>query len=73
VAARLCRSGAVVDAALKAAGSNGVVFDDLVELGLARGRITRAVATGLARHLVRGPAGEPTITAPDEETAPCES
>jgi flavin-dependent dehydrogenase len=73
LAAGLCRSGAVVDAGLRAATADQAVFDDLVELGLARGRITRAVATGLARHLVGAPAGHTTTTPPDEETASCGS
>jgi geranylgeranyl reductase family protein len=57
-AARLCRHGAVLDAGLQAAAADQRVFDDLVELGLARGTITARVAgrlTGaLAGHVVAG-------------------
>ncbi|GAA4894491.1 NAD(P)/FAD-dependent oxidoreductase [Actinomycetospora straminea] len=48
----LSRTGPVLDAGLRAAAGDQRVFDDLVELGLARGRITPAVARGLARSLV---------------------
>jgi geranylgeranyl reductase family protein len=75
LAGRLCRHGAVLDAGLRAAASDQRVFDDLVELGLARGRITRTVAVGLARHLVSPTARRhpTTTTTTDEETPPCES
>ncbi|GAA2877259.1 hypothetical protein GCM10010472_38690 [Pseudonocardia halophobica] len=52
LAARLTRSGAVLDAGLRASARDGRVFDDLVELGLARGRITPTVVRGLARALL---------------------
>jgi menaquinone-9 beta-reductase len=52
LAARLCRRGAVIDAGLRAASRDPRVFDDIVELGLADGRITRATASGLARALM---------------------
>ena len=52
-AARLCTSGRLLDAGLDASARHQRVFDDLVELGLARGRITPAVAGGLAAALVR--------------------
>jgi geranylgeranyl reductase family protein len=48
VAARLCRSGAVIDAGLRSSAADQRVFDDLVELGLARGRITPTIVRGLA-------------------------
>lgn len=47
LAARLCRSGTVLDAGLRAAAADQRVFDDLVELGLAGGRISVAMARGL--------------------------
>lgn len=50
LAARLCRSGRVLDGGLRVAAREQAVFDDLVELGLARGRITPL----LARRLVGG-------------------
>ena len=49
LAARLCRSGAVLDAGLRAAAADQRVFDDLVELGLAGGRISATMAGGLLK------------------------
>lgn len=51
VAAGLCRMGRVIDAGLSASAADQQVFDDLVELGLAHGRITTAVLRGLAGGL----------------------
>ncbi|WP_328994176.1 geranylgeranyl reductase family protein [Kribbella sp. NBC_01245] len=51
LSARLCRSGKVLDAGIRAAAADQRVFDDLVELGLANGRITPATIRGLATHL----------------------
>jgi menaquinone-9 beta-reductase len=51
VAAWLCRHGGVIDAGLRASAADQRVFDDLVELGLARGRITTTMASGLVREL----------------------
>ncbi|MGA8845943.1 MAG: hypothetical protein WB471_04955, partial [Nocardioides sp.] len=48
LAARLCRSGSVLDVGLRASRQQQEVFDDLVELGLARGRITTRMVRGLA-------------------------
>jgi flavin-dependent dehydrogenase len=87
LAARLCRHGSVLSAGLRAASADQRVFDDLVELGLARGRITPRVAAGLAGQLARRPARRPdrpgsrrealrttpTTRAIPEETPPCES
>ena len=84
LAAWLCRSGPLVDAGLRASAAEQPVFDDLVELGLARGRITPALARGLARELTRDLANEltgatarRTTTTPNqtrhEERASCES
>jgi geranylgeranyl reductase family protein len=52
-AGRLSRSAPVLDAGLAASARDQRVFDDLVELGLARGRITPAVVRGLVSSLVR--------------------
>ncbi|MEO9326214.1 FAD-dependent monooxygenase [Nocardioides sp. C4-1] len=57
-AARLTRSGRVLDAGLRASARDQRVFDDLVELGLARGRVTPRLAAGLARSLVTAPPKE---------------
>lgn len=45
--ARLSRSGRVLDAGIRASAADQRVFDDLVELGLAAGRITPAMLRGL--------------------------
>jgi geranylgeranyl reductase family protein len=88
LAAGLSAHGAVVDAGLRASARDRRVFDDLVELGLARGRLTAAVTAGLVRELTvaalpaRVPAARtdrstdtPTDTSPDpdKERAVCES
>ncbi|WP_344633828.1 geranylgeranyl reductase family protein [Streptomyces glaucosporus] len=52
LAARLARSPRAVGAALRASAADQRVFDDFVELGLARGRLTPAVVLGLGRALV---------------------
>ncbi|MFE7812466.1 NAD(P)/FAD-dependent oxidoreductase [Streptomyces sp. NPDC057433] len=49
LAARLARSTRVIEAGLRASAADQRVFDDLVELGLARGRLTPTVALGLGR------------------------
>jgi flavin-dependent dehydrogenase len=54
-AAALCRSGRVLDAGLRASAADQDVFDDLVELGLARGRITPAMLRGLAGAIIGPP------------------
>jgi geranylgeranyl reductase family protein len=70
----LCRRGSVIDAGLRASSSHQRVFDDLVELGLARGRITPAMARGLVRELAAGAVRRPTLNPThDEEPASCES
>jgi geranylgeranyl reductase family protein len=51
LAARLCLSGGVLDAGIRASAKEQRVFDDLVELGLANGRITAATMRGLVCHL----------------------
>ena len=68
VAARLCRSGTVIDAGLRSSAADQKVFDALVELGLARGRITRTMVRGLARGLF-GPPPRYGATHHNEETA----
>jgi geranylgeranyl reductase family protein len=53
LAAGLARSPRVLDAGIAAASGDQAAFDDLVELGLARGRLTGPVLRGLASHLTR--------------------
>ncbi|WP_244928016.1 geranylgeranyl reductase family protein [Nocardioides sp. W7] len=65
VAAALCSRSAVLDAGLRASARDQRVFDDLVELGLARGRITPAIVRGLVGALVprlRPPPTPPSAT-----------
>ncbi len=45
--AQLARSGRVLDAGIRAAADDQLIFDDLVELGLADGLITRRLLRGL--------------------------
>ena len=52
VAARLVRVPAVVHAGVRAAARNRAVFDDLVEVGLGRGKISATVVRGLAAELL---------------------
>lgn len=75
LAARLCRFGPVVDAGLRASAADQRPFDDLVRLGLARGRITSAMARSLVRELVTPASGRGDKTTPAdiEETTSCES
>ncbi|QCW51899.1 hyaluronate lyase [Nocardioides dongxiaopingii] len=54
LASRLTRGGPVLEAGLRAAGRDQRVFDDLVELALASGRLTPALLRGLAHGLARG-------------------
>ena len=54
-AARLSHTPAVVDAGIRAAGRHSRVFDDLVEIGLGRGRITPRLVAGLAAGIVARP------------------
>jgi geranylgeranyl reductase family protein len=51
----LCRHDRVLTAGIRAAANDARAFDDLVELGLANGRVTPALALGVARELVRVP------------------
>ena len=53
VGAWLCRHDRTLDAGIQAAAASPRAFDDLVELGLGNGRITPALAWGLARGLAR--------------------
>jgi menaquinone-9 beta-reductase len=70
----LCRHDRLLDAGIRAAATDARAFDDLVELGLANGRITRTLARGIARELVRGD-GRRARTARNhtEEKPACES
>ncbi|ELS58001.1 FAD-dependent monooxygenase [Streptomyces viridochromogenes] len=52
LAARLARSTRVPEAGLRASAADQRVFDDLVELGLSRGRPTPTMALGPSRALV---------------------
>ena len=67
LAAGLTRADRVLDAGLRAAARDQRVFDDLVELGLAAGRLTARLLGGLTRSLVGGVApwgrttGEATV------------
>lgn len=63
LATRLVRSAPVLEAGLAAAAADQRVFDDLVELGLARGELTARVMAGLSRHVVRGMLLEPRVAA----------
>ena len=54
LASRLARRRRVVDAGVSAARRDAGVFDDLVELGLGRGLLTRRLLRGLGTALVRG-------------------
>jgi geranylgeranyl reductase family protein len=74
LAARLCRHGVVLDAGMRASARDQQVFDDLVELGLARGRLTTAVVGGLVRQLVSSGVrhGGHHIRHSNEESAVCE-
>jgi menaquinone-9 beta-reductase len=56
-AAWLCRHSSVIDAGLRASTADQRVFDDLVELGLARGRITTTMVRGLVRELASADRG----------------
>ena len=53
VVSRLCHHGRVLDAGIRACAADQEVFDDLVELGLANGRVTPRLARGLVHELVR--------------------
>lgn len=73
-AAWLCRHPSVIDAGLRASTADQRVFDDLVELGLARGRITSTVIRGLGRELVRAGRNRRVRRETDtEEGRPCGS
>ncbi len=47
LSALLCRSGSVLDRGIRASARDQAVFDDLVEIGLANGRITPGLVRGL--------------------------
>jgi len=52
VASQLSRVPPVMDAAVRAAGSRQPVFDDVVRLGLADGRLTARALAAAVRHFV---------------------
>ena len=54
VASWLSARGRTLDAGLRASARHQRVFDDVVELGLAKGRITPTLAAGLAAGVVNG-------------------
>jgi geranylgeranyl reductase family protein len=71
-AARLCLHGRVLDAGIRAAAHDQRVFDDLVELGLARGRITTTMARSLVGALtVPSRLPDPPVH-PSRGDKPCE-
>jgi menaquinone-9 beta-reductase len=74
-AAWLSRHSRVLEAGLRASTADQRVFDDLVELGLARGRITTSVARGLVRELAGGTRSRriPPHHNDDEEPPACAS
>jgi geranylgeranyl reductase family protein len=53
--AGLARQPQVVDAGMRAAARDRAIFDDLVELGLGRGRLTGRVVRGLLRSWASAP------------------
>ncbi len=57
LAAELVGRDALLLAALRASAASSRVFEDVVELGLARGRLTPAVVSGIAAALARGLSG----------------
>ncbi|WP_127128703.1 NAD(P)/FAD-dependent oxidoreductase [Georgenia sp. SYP-B2076] len=64
----LTRVPGVLAAGLRAADGDQAVFDDLVELGLGRGRLTRPVLHGLVRHSLRR--GRPRGDRPGSDPRP---
>lgn len=66
--ARLSATDAVLDAGLAAAAHDQRLFDDLVELGLARGRLTPRIVRGLGTALIAQ-----RFRPPPEESRPCAS
>ena len=73
LAAALCRSGTVLDAGLRAAAAEQRVFDDLVELGLATGRITATMGRGLLKAAPAVLTARRASTDHIEETPACAS
>lgn len=70
----LCRHDRLLDAGIRAAANDARAFDDLVELGLANGRITPTLARGLVRELARAPRRRSSSAAHDtKERTPCGS
>ena len=70
----LCRHDRLLDAGIRATANDARAFDDLVELGLANGRITPTLARGIARELARAPRRRTASVPSDIEERPtCES
>lgn len=55
LSSRLIPSSTVLAAGLRAAADDQAVFDDLVEVGLGHGLLTRRAVTAMARHAARRP------------------
>lgn len=53
LAARLVRSDRLLHAALRSSSRDAGVFDDIADIGLARGRLTGRVVRGMAQALLR--------------------
>lgn len=66
LAARVSLHDRVLDAGLRASARDQRVFDDLVELGLARGTLTSTLARGLASSLAGPAPGQPPHAHPQE-------
>lgn len=74
VGAWLCRRDSLLEAGIRAAATDARAFDDLVELGLANGRITPTLARGMARELARASRERPAPSTRDRREGPaCES
>lgn len=66
LAARLARGPVVLTSGMQAAAADQRVFDDLVELGLGRGRLTGTVVRALVASVVRPPG--PDVPRPQPHT-----
>jgi menaquinone-9 beta-reductase len=64
VTSRLSTAPAVVDAGIRAAARDQAIFDDLVEIGLGQGLVSRRLVTGLVHSLVSGSRHRPAEPLP---------